>query len=336
MTNKSAESIKTPIKVGDTITLEVAKSYDGSYAKGHYGLDNYRGIITDSVRVVSLTPDIATSSGLTLTAEKAGTAQFEVQTFQYGDSKLITAKTKVYSVKIIVSDVDEPEPTEIEEGLIDGKYDKGDYNALIEIIRQQNALGANMSENLDRELKEGSGINGFTWNSDGRLVAFDYPNANLQGELDLTPFTELKEVNVSKNQLTKLNVENLIHLKQIQATRNQLTEIKMKSNTSLNNIECSNNQLKELDLSGAVSLKKIFCAASQLESLNITNLSELELCHCPANNLTELDLAGLLKLSFLACFDNKLTELDITGTAIPDNSLNGYGVIVTRDGKQLN
>jgi len=100
LTSKSSEAIKAPIKVGDKVTLEVAKSYNGSYAKGKYGLDNYRGVVTDSVMIISLTPDIATASGLILTAKKEGTARFEIQTYQYGNKSLVTAKSKTYSIKV--------------------------------------------------------------------------------------------------------------------------------------------------------------------------------------------------------------------------------------------
>jgi len=107
LTKKTEESLKAPITVGDKIKLEVAKSYDGSYKKGHYGLDNYRKVITDTVKVVSLTPDIAAISGLTLTAKKAGIARFEIRTHQYGDSSLITATSKAYTITVKDKDGDE-------------------------------------------------------------------------------------------------------------------------------------------------------------------------------------------------------------------------------------
>jgi len=100
LSGKSEERIRTFLTVGEKLKLEVEKSYDYSYTKGHFGVDNYRGVVTDTVKIVSLTPDVAEVSGFTLTAKKAGIAQFEIYTYQYGNSSLVTAESVKYVVEI--------------------------------------------------------------------------------------------------------------------------------------------------------------------------------------------------------------------------------------------
>lgn len=106
LTAKSLGLLDEGINIGDAVKFEAAKSYDGSYAKGHYGLDNYRGVVNDSLKIESLTPDIATTNGLTLTAKKVGTAKFVVKAYQFGDDRPTGVVSMIYSIEI-----KDPQPT---------------------------------------------------------------------------------------------------------------------------------------------------------------------------------------------------------------------------------
>lgn len=108
----SVTKLDTALNIGDRITLQAAKSYDGSYAKGHYGFDNFRGVVNDTLEIESLTPAIVTAKGLTLTAVSAGTAKFVVKAYQFGENTYTGVKSIEYSI-VVGEPV--PEVTEVPE-----------------------------------------------------------------------------------------------------------------------------------------------------------------------------------------------------------------------------
>jgi len=102
LTKASEELLEDEVYVNDSITLTAAKSYDGSYARGHYALDNDTELIPDMLRLVSLTPDIARANGLTLTALSEGVARFIVKSYWYDDNgnEIAGVQSKEYELKV--------------------------------------------------------------------------------------------------------------------------------------------------------------------------------------------------------------------------------------------
>jgi len=93
-------------------------------------------------------------------------------------------------------------------------------------------------------------------------LKIDYKN--LTGNLDLSDFVNLRELDCSHNNLTSLKLDNCKKLKRIDCSSNQLAKLEINHLTNLILLNCGNNQLTEQDLS-------VFSELKNLKELNIGN-----------------------------------------------------------------
>ena len=139
----------------------------------------------------------------------------------------------------------------------------------------------------DKEIDTLKGIEYFT-----NLRRLWCSNNNLT-ELDLSKFSELREVNCSYNsRLTKLNVNNC---------------------KKLQSLVCYYCKIESLDVTDSVLLNTLECYGNELEYLDVSNNTKLVRLHIGKNNLTTLILGDYPDLTDLGCEENDFTELDISG-----------------------
>ena len=151
-------------------------------------------------------------------------------------------------------------------------------------------------------------------------------------KLDVSPFSKLRELTVSKsinelifgenhsldfidcsdNELTSLDVHTLNYLFDFYCNNNQLTNIILGEHPRLEAIHCDNNQLSSLSLSQCSLLHTLECNGNYLTGLDISNNLELYYLAVSNNQLTELDLSHNLELDMLKCSNNHLTSLDLS------------------------
>jgi len=125
-------------------------------------------------------------------------------------------------------------------------------------------------------------------------------------------FTSLKTLECYDNNLTSLDVSNLIWLTDLDCDDNNLTSLDLTNCTSLQDLDCDDNNLTSLDLTNCTSLIEVDCDDNNLTSLEVSNLIWLTDLDCDDNNLTSLDLTNCTSLIDLGCDDNNLTSLDLT------------------------
>ncbi|CAG8592538.1 36329_t:CDS:2, partial [Racocetra persica] len=97
---------------------------------------------------------------------------------------------------------------------------------------------------------------------------------NLEGELDLSDFVNLRSLNCSYNKLTSLNINNCSQLESIWCTGNQLINLEISSCPNLTLIDCSENQLVGLDFSQNNSLSEIHCHGNLLEEITLPSIKD--------------------------------------------------------------
>ena len=85
-------------------------------------------------------------------------------------------------------------------------------------------------------------------------------------------FDSLRELNVSYNQLTSIDLSKNTGLVKINIEYNQLTSIDLSKNTKLVNLYVSNNQLTSIDLSKNTKLVNLY-VYSQNDGLNKLNIN---------------------------------------------------------------
>ncbi|RHZ35931.1 leucine-rich repeat domain-containing protein [endosymbiont GvMRE of Glomus versiforme] len=110
------------------------------------------------------------------------------------------------------------------------------------------------------------------------ITKLDISKKKLENHLQLKGFTNLKELELSDNEITSLEIVNCPHLGEINGVRNKLIKIDIKGCPQLKNLWVYSNLLTNLDLS----------QNSKLEELNIDN-----------NNFSEQDLSFLSHLKNL-------------------------------------
>ena len=144
------------------------------------------------------------------------------------------------------------------------------------------------------------------------VTSLNIEDKNLTDISGIEYFTQLTELNCSRNLLTALPVENLTNLISLSCGNNQLTALPVENLTNLTLLYCSYNQLTELPVGNLTNLKSLSCSDNQLTALPVENLTNLTLLYCSNNQLTEqLPVESLTNLTSLYCDNNQLTALPV-------------------------
>ena len=145
----------------------------------------------------------------------------------------------------------------------------------------------------------------------------DYLNCseNQLEQLDVSHL-KLEYLYCSNNDLEQLDVKNSKWLRELDCSKNELTklDVDVTHKPNLERVECQNNQLTSLILGENKMLRKLNCANNQLTQLNLNNMSSLEELNCANNKLTQLNLNNMISLKELKCQNNQLTALDVSSS----------------------
>lgn len=177
-------------------------------------------------------------------------------------------------------------------------------------------------------------LNLYNYNIDDPYGENKLPVANKIKSLDLSKNTALKEVTLSKIELSNLNLSKANELSYISITDCTIDTFNPGGKTTLKSVGITgssikggisfkdyvglefanivNNKLvKSLDFSGCTAFDQANLFYNNLEELNVDGCTALYRLECYGNNLSTLSVAGLTELRTLYCSDNKLTSLKI-------------------------
>lgn len=142
----------------------------------------------------------------------------------------------------------------------------------------------------------------------------DYLNCseNQLEQLDVSHL-KLEYLYCSHNDLEQLDVKNSKWLRELDCSKNELTklDVDVTHKPNLVRVECQNNQLTSLILGENKMLRKLNCANNQLTQLNLNNMSALKELNCANNQLTVLDVSDSPDLTTLWLKNNQLTSLNL-------------------------
>ncbi|MDR1980855.1 MAG: hypothetical protein LBQ39_04435, partial [Tannerellaceae bacterium] len=229
-------------------------------------------------------------------------------------------------------------------GFAQGSYHEADKATLRAFLSQPSAeSGETNGERLgltteDMETWEEDedwvgNVEGLLWEIDEspkRIVAIDWREKGLAGNLDLSECTALIDLICFVNSLTALDVSNAalmglacgnnqlttldvsVTLRSLFCGNNRLTELNVNANTALTHLDCSNNKLTTLDVSANTALTELICYNNQLTTLDVRANTELTGLNCNGNQLKELEVSNNTALARLYCDNNELKELDVS------------------------
>lgn len=142
----------------------------------------------------------------------------------------------------------------------------------------------------------------------------DYLNCseNQLEQLDVSHL-KLEYLYCSHNDLEQLDVKNSKWLRELDCSKNELTKLDadVTHKPNLVRVECQNNQLTSLILGENKMLRKLNCANNQLTQLNLNNMIFLTELNCANNQLTVLDVSSSPNLTTLWLKNNHLTSLNL-------------------------
>ena len=142
----------------------------------------------------------------------------------------------------------------------------------------------------------------------------DYLNCseNQLEQLDVSHL-KLEYLYCSHNDLEQLDVKNSKWLRELDCSKNELTKLDadVTHKPNLVRVECQNNQLTSLILGENKMLRKLNCANNQLTQLNLNNMISLTELNCANNQLTVLDVSSSPNLTTLWLKNNHLTSLNL-------------------------
>ena len=139
---------------------------------------------------------------------------------------------------------------------------------------------------------------------------FDKDNNN---SLNDTERKTVTVINVKDKLMETLEgIEFFPNLKELDCSINQLSRLDVSQNTALEKLDCSTNQLASLNLSKNAKLKYLYCSQNELTSLDVSKNTGLDLLNCNRNRLTSLDVSQTA-VTTLNASDNKI-DIDVEET----------------------
>jgi len=126
----------------------------------------------------------------------------------------------------------------------------------------------------------------------------------LEGSLDLTDFKDLKLLNCSGHQITKLKLGVYPYLEDLYCDKNKLTVFNIK-NYPVTKLDCSDNQLRELTINDCLQLAELIFSSNLLTNFNFNTLDKVKLTRLELKNnrLSRCDLSELVPFVNLELVD---------------------------------
>ncbi len=145
-------------------------------------------------------------------------------------------------------------------------------------------------------------------------------------------FTNLKDLIITNNALSSLDLSNNINLEYVNCSYNKLTNLNTNNLLKLQTLFCEFNYLTSLDLSDNTELTTLYCRHNLLDKLNLNNNQKLIFIETFDNLITDIDISMLSNLQFIHIDHNKLTEFDISNNL---NLVDGGFVVRNNDLREL-
>ncbi|CFW93423.1 Putative Internalin-related protein [endosymbiont DhMRE of Dentiscutata heterogama] len=156
-----------------------------------------------------------------------------------------------------------------------------------------------------------------------KVEKLDLGELGLSGELNLAGFTNLKRLDVSDNELTKLELDYCPNLEYLDCSNNyRIGETEIKETVKIEGVWTERKRKKKikvgissLDLSKNKQLQEVHANHCFIEKINLTGLTKLHTLMLTSNKFDELDLSSLVELKELNCALSqsfKFKKLDLT------------------------
>lgn len=140
------------------------------------------------------------------------------------------------------------------------------------------------------------------------LVELRCRDQGIESAAGIEYLTGLKLLELTRNELTKLDLSKNVSLEEVFVGNNELSSLDVSGCSALTHLEVFINELDELDLSNNPLLEELYANKNELEAIDLSHNKELVDIRLSSNELSDLDLAANDKLQRLDLDKNPLTE----------------------------
>ena len=122
---------------------------------------------------------------------------------------------------------------------------------------------------------------------------------------------QIKEIRMPSSNITDINVYNAHALQILNLSKNELTKLDLTGNRRLGQLTVDDNQLSELILPEYSLMTSLSCVRNSLENLDVANCTALKILKFSNNKLKEISLDSNSSLTSIEANDNELESLNV-------------------------
>ena len=146
------------------------------------------------------------------------------------------------------------------------------------------------------------------------LTSLDLHNTSLY-EVTFNPenYPVLTDLNLSGNRLNDIDVSGLAKLDKLDLSKNNLSVLNVSANEELGELYINGNRnINKLNLTNNAKMRKLNVSCTGLTKLDVSHMSDLTSLSLDSLNITKLDVSDLMYLSSLSAEACQLSYLDFT------------------------
>ena len=129
----------------------------------------------------------------------------------------------------------------------------------------------------------------------------------------LEKLTNLTKIDLSYNNITKIDVKSFEELTDLSLFYNKLTTVDVTNNAKLKVLSLYNNDIESIDLTKNTELTYLSLSNNKINNIDITKNTKLNYLSLAGNNLSDIDLSQNSELNTLYLFDNHFMHLNLIG-----------------------
>ncbi len=143
------------------------------------------------------------------------------------------------------------------------------------------------------------------------LTSLNVSNSNISDLTGIEDFIALESLEVQDNNISTINLSNLVNLITFRVTRNQLTTLDLSNQPALQVLIADTNNIETLQINSSV-LRYLQLFGNDLTEIDLTNFPLLEQIFVGQNNLTSLDLSNNTSLFRVDFLHNDIKLIDVS------------------------
>jgi Leucine-rich repeat (LRR) protein len=143
------------------------------------------------------------------------------------------------------------------------------------------------------------------------VTSLDIRSLNISDLTGIEDFSALEALYCSGNNLTSVDVSNLVSLQTLWALDNNLTTLDVTNNAALSDIRVENNDITSIDLSNQTNLVILQIDRNELTAIDVSNSPLITRFRVYNNNISNIDLSTNTSLSEVRVQNNALVSLNL-------------------------